>query len=68
MKEVCCLCRFWKKNPNVEYRSIDGVEQETYFGECHCNPPQKNGHFSQFPTTNASDWCGCFVEGKYGNV
>jgi len=60
--ECCKKCRFWKINDHTDFVTI---ENEIFKGECHCYPPNKNGHLTQFPETTEDNWCGQFSNGEY---
>lgn len=49
--EACIVCRYWFPTPKGNH------------GDCRRNPP--NGRYEGFPSSNPTDWCGCFVEDKH---
>lgn len=49
-------------NDHADFVAIDN---EIFKGECHCFPPSRNGHLTQFPETTEDNWCGLFSEGTY---
>ena len=52
-EQHCSNCRYYW--PDLPFAPLDG-------GRCHRHPPQAGARGEQWPSVDASDWCGEWCE------